>query len=285
MNTNMWEHPAVAANVATLASRGVRFVDPGAGYLACGWVGKGRLAEPEEIVEAAERILAPDRSLAGRRVVVTAGPTLEDIDPVRFLGNRSSGRMGFAVAAEALRRGASVTVIAGPTSVEPPAAAELVRVRSARQMHAAVMAAASADVVVMAAAVADFAPRAGAAASKREKGAGLTLELEATPDILAELGRSRGENRRPVLVGFAAQTGDPVPAAKRKVVQKRVDLIVANDVSAPGAGFDVDTNVVTLVTPDAAEPLPLMSKGSVAAVILDRVEQLLAAPATLVASR
>jgi phosphopantothenoylcysteine decarboxylase/phosphopantothenate--cysteine ligase len=219
-------------------------------------------------------------------VVVTAGPTLEDIDPVRFIGNRSSGRMGFAVAADALRRGATVTVIAGPTSVEPPAAAELVRVRSAREMHAAVMAAtASADVVVMAAAVADFAPRAGAAASKREKGAGLTLELEATPDILAELGRSRGENRRPVLVGFAAQTGDPVPAAKRKVVQKRVDLIVANDVSAPGAGFDVDTNVVTLVTADAAEPLPLMSKGSVAAVILDRVAQLLAAPAALVASR
>jgi phosphopantothenoylcysteine decarboxylase / phosphopantothenate---cysteine ligase len=281
MNTNMWEHPAVAANVATLVARGVRFIEPGSGYLACGWVGKGRLAEPEAIVDAAVRLLASTgTSLAQRRIVVTAGPTIEDIDPVRFIGNRSSGRMGFALAGEAARRGAHVTLIAGPTAVEAPAVADLVRVRSAREMHAAVVgAAAGADAVIMAAAVADFAPRAGARTSKIEKGSSLTLELERTPDILAELGAARGDGSRPVLVGFAAQTGDPVPAARQKCVKKRVDLIVANDVTAPGSGFDVPTNQVTLVTASTADPLPLMTKAEAAAAILDRVETLLQVPA------
>jgi phosphopantothenoylcysteine decarboxylase/phosphopantothenate--cysteine ligase len=220
---------------------------------------------------------------------VTAGPTLEDLDPVRFLGNRSSGRMGFAVAAEAAARGATVTLVAGPTTAEPPAVARFVRVRSAREMHAAVMADAfgttRADVVVMAAAVADYAPAAGAAAGKIEKTGAMTLTLERTPDILADLGArraaqdgagTRADALRPVLVGFAAQTGDPVPAARRKLAEKRVDLIVANDVTAPGAGFDVDTNEVTLVTRDASEALPLMAKTAVAAAILDRVERALA---------
>jgi phosphopantothenoylcysteine decarboxylase/phosphopantothenate--cysteine ligase len=267
--------------VATLKARGVRFVEPGDGYLACGWVGKGRLAEPEVIVDAAERVLAPaaSSSLRGVRVLVTAGPTLEDLDAVRFLGNRSSGRMGFAIAAAAQARGADVTLVAGPTTVEPPAVGEIVRVRSAREMHAAVTARASrADVVVMAAAVADYTPAGGASAGKIEKGGALMLTLERTADILADLGAQRGDASRPVLVGFAAQTGDPVPAARRKLAAKRVDLIVANDVLAPGAGFDVETNQVTFVGPDGDEPLPLMSKSDVAGLLLDRVERLLAVP-------
>jgi len=286
MNTNMWDHPATAANVAALSARGVRFVDPGDGYLACGWVGKGRLAEPEAIVEAAERVLTSSASLAGRHVVVTAGPTLEDIDPVRFLGNRSSGRMGVALAAEAARRGATVTLIAGPTTVALPDVTERISVRTAREMHAAVLTAAErADVVIMAAAVADFMLKAGAAAEKIDHREHLTLELERTPDILGDLGARRGSRPAPVLVGFAAQTGDPVPGARRKLAQKQVDLIVANDVTAPGAGFDVDTNIVTLVSADAVEPLELMSKAAVAAVVIDRVERLLQPRARLAASR
>jgi len=275
----MWNHPATAANVRTLASRGVRFVEPGEGYLACGWVGKGRLAEPEAIVEAVERIVNAKTTLAGKTVLVTAGPTLEDLDPVRFVGNRSSGRMGYAIAEEAARRGARVTLIAGPTALSAPAVSEVVRVRSAAEMHAAVMAAPLADVVVMAAAVADYAPAAGAAGEKIEKGGPLTITLERTVDILAALGERRGNAVRPVLVGFAAQTGDPVPGARRKLQGKNVDLIVANDVTAPGAGFDVDTNEVTLVSRDATEHLPLMPKIRVAAALLDRIEQLLQRPA------
>jgi len=290
MNTNMWEHPATVANVELLGARGVRFVDPGDGYLACGWVGKGRLAEPEAIVEAVDRALLPGSargtSLAGRRVVVTAGPTLEDIDPVRFLGNRSSGRMGFAIAAEAARRGAAVTLIAGPTALTAPAVSEVVRVRTAREMHAAVLAAAAgADLVIMAAAVADYTLRSGPAASKLEHHDHLTLELERTPDILADLGARRGDSARPVLIGFAAQTGDPVAAARAKLAHKRVDLVVANDVTKPGAGFDVETNEVTLVTAAGVEPLPRMAKTAVAAVILDRAEPWLQARPTLAASR
>lgn len=281
MNTRMWEHPAVQENVRRLAARGVRFVEPGEGYLACGWVGKGRLAEPESVVDAALSVLvgaAPANTLAGRRVVVTAGPTLEDLDPVRFLGNRSSGRMGFAVAAEARRRGADVILIAGPTAIEPPVGVDLHRVRSARDMREAVLARIdAADAVIMAAAVADYAP-AAASATKIEKGGTgepLTLVLERTPDILAELSARRGTAGRPVLVGFAAQTGDAVPGARRKLAAKRVDLVVANDVTAPGAGFDVDTNQVTLVSAESVEALPLLSKTDVARAILDRVEGLL----------
>jgi phosphopantothenoylcysteine decarboxylase/phosphopantothenate--cysteine ligase len=286
MNTNMWEHPAVRANVDRLGARGVYFVDPGEGYLACGWVGKGRLAEPDAIVEAADRLLAPKTSLAGRRILVTAGPTIEDLDPVRFVGNRSSGRMGFALAKEARDRGADVVLVAGPTSLEPPAVGEVVRVRSAREMHAAVtMHAERADAIIMAAAVADYAPAGGPVAQKIEKGGPLTLTLERTPDILAGLGARRGDQARPILVGFAAATGDPTAAARRKLETKRVDLMVANDVSAVGAGFDVETNQVVLVSRDAVDRLPLMSKAAVAAVVLDRVERLLAAAPALSAAR
>lgn len=286
MNTHMWEHPAVRENLTRLLARGVTLVEPGDGYLACGWIGKGRLAEPEAIAEAADRMLSPSNSLAGRHVVVSAGPTLEDLDAVRFIGNRSSGRMGFAIAREASARGARVTLVAGPTSVEPPSVHQLVRVRSAREMHGAMIEhAAEADVVVMAAAVADYAPAAGPVAGKIEKDASgepLTLVLERTPDILTALGQIRGDASRPVLVGFAAQVGDPVPAAARKLQSKRVDLIVANDVSAAGAGFDVSTNQVTFVSRDGSEPLPLMSKADVAGLLWDRVEPLLNARAAAV---
>jgi phosphopantothenoylcysteine decarboxylase/phosphopantothenate--cysteine ligase len=285
MNTQMWTHPAVRENLDRLRARGVGILEPGEGYLACGWIGKGRLAEPAVIAEAADRALAPRRSLAGRRVLVTAGPTLEDIDAVRFVGNRSSGRMGFALAAEAHRRGADVTLVAGPTTIELPVVGEVVRVRSAREMRDAVVAhAAGADAVVMAAAVADYTPAGGPAAGKIEKGGTLQMTLERTPDILAELGQARGGAARPVLVGFAAQTGDVLDAARRKLAAKRVDLIVANDVSAAGSGFDVDTNEVTLVSAEAAERLPLMSKADVAAAILDRVEAALGARPAVPAS-
>jgi phosphopantothenoylcysteine decarboxylase/phosphopantothenate--cysteine ligase len=282
MNTQMFEHEAVRRNLDTLAARGVRFVDPGEGYLACGWIGKGRLAEPDDIVAAADAILQPQGPLRGRRVLVTAGPTFEDVDPVRYIGNRSSGRMGFALAAEAARRGAVVTLVAGPTDVEPPAVRELIRVRSASDMHREVIARAggvdAVDVVIMAAAIADYAP-AERAPEKMQKGEDtLTLVLRKTPDILGDLGHRRvSAGRGPLLIGFAAETENVVSRATAKRERKHADLIVANDVSRADAGFDVNTNAVTIVGPDGAEALPLRSKARVAAEILDRVEKLLAA--------
>jgi phosphopantothenoylcysteine decarboxylase/phosphopantothenate--cysteine ligase len=278
MNSQMFAHEAVRKNLGTLAQRGVRFVDPGEGYLACGWIGKGRLAEPEDIVAAAEAILRPSTRLKGQRVLVTAGPTYEDIDPVRYLGNRSSGRMGFAIAEEAARRGAAVTLVAGPTSLEPPPGCEIVRVRSAVDMHAAVIGRAeSTEVVIMAAAVADYRP-AARESHKVAKGEGdLTIALRRTPDILADLGARRLEaGRGPLLVGFAAETEHVVERAREKRRRKHVDLIVANDVSRTDAGFDVDANAVTLVGADGEEEIPLQSKSRVAGAILDRVEELLA---------
>ena len=278
MNTNMLGHDAVQRNVQTLAARGVRFVEPGEGYLACGWIGKGRLAEPDDIVAAAERIVSPrDSVLRGRRVVVTAGPTFEDIDPVRYVGNRSSGRMGFAIAAAAHARGANVTLIAGPTTVEPPPADEFIRVRRATEMRDVVLRAAEhADVVIMAAAVADYTP-VEPVAEKIAKGDGpLTLTLERTPDILVDLGRLSNRRSTPlVLVGFAAETGDLLRKAREKRARKNVDLIVANDVTTQGAGFEVETNAVTIIGSDQEQTLPLQSKARVAEAILDRVEQLL----------
>jgi phosphopantothenoylcysteine decarboxylase/phosphopantothenate--cysteine ligase len=277
MNTNMLEHEAVRRNLSTLAARGVKFVEPGSGYLACGWIGKGRLAEPEEIVDAADAILQPHGSLLGKLVVVSAGPTYEDIDPVRYIGNRSSGRMGYAVASEAARRGARVVLVSGPTHLDAPAAAELVRVRSAAEMNASVQHhAADADIVVMAAAVADYTPADGRAAGKIEKSEGpMNLRLARTPDILAELGRKRGAGARPVLVGFAAQSGDPVAAGRDKRERKRADVIVANDISRPDAGFDSDLNEATIIGADGEERFALGPKAELARVILDRVERLL----------
>lgn len=271
MNTHMYDHPATQANMAVLRGRGVRFVEPGEGYLACGWVGKGRLAEPDVIAAEALRIIDPPQALRGRRVVVTAGPTYEDLDPVRYLGNRSSGRMGIAIAAEAARAGADVTLILGPTTVDAPGGVRTVRVRSASEMHAAVVDARdAADAVVMSAAVADYRPAGGAAANKVKKADGdLTVTLERTVDILADLGQWRNGRPRPVLVGFAAETTDVLTYAARKREAKQVDLIVANDVSQPGAGFEVETNVASFVTVDGVQSFPLETKTSLAARIVD----------------
>src|SRR5471032_3059633 len=192
MNTQMFAHEAVRANLDTLTKRGVRFVEPGEGYLACGWIGKGRLAEPDEIVAAADAVLRPEGPLRGTRVLVTAGPTYEDVDPVRYLGNRSSGRMGFAIAAELMRRGADVTLVAGPTSVEPPAVREVIRVRSAAEMHEAVLGRSDQmSLVIMAAAVADYAPDHRAPQKMTKQGDTLTLTLKKNPDILAGLAQRR----------------------------------------------------------------------------------------------
>jgi phosphopantothenoylcysteine decarboxylase/phosphopantothenate--cysteine ligase len=277
MNTNMLEHEAVRRNLEILSQRGVRFVEPGQGYLACGWVGKGRLAEPDEIVEAADRLLSHGHSLDGKTVVVTSGPTFEDIDAVRFVGNRSSGRMGHAVAAEAARRGARVILISGPTALTAPHGVELIAVRSAAEMHLAVSRhAAGADIVVMAAAVADYTPK-HVERGKIEKGGPMDLTLVRTVDILSELGRTRGAAARPVLVGFAAEAGDPAAAGREKLRRKNADLIVANDITRTDAGFDADTNAVTLVSAAGDEVVPLARKTQIAATILDRAEALLAA--------
>jgi phosphopantothenoylcysteine decarboxylase/phosphopantothenate--cysteine ligase len=278
MNTQMFEHAAVRQNLDTLAARGVRFVEPGEGYLACGWIGKGRLAEPDEIVAAAEAILRPAGPLRGQRVLVTAGPTYEDVDPVRYLGNRSSGRMGFAIAAEAARRGAEVTLVAGPTSIDVPPVRELVRVRGASEMHDAVLSRADVmDVVVMAAAVADYMPAERLPRKLSKDRDALTLVLQRTPDILADLGRRRlATGKGPLLVGFAAETDDVVRRAASKREAKHVDLIVDNDVSRTDAGFEVNTNQVTLIGEDGMEALPLLTKTRVAAAVLDRIELLIA---------
>jgi phosphopantothenoylcysteine decarboxylase/phosphopantothenate--cysteine ligase len=276
MNTNMFAHPAVVRNLETLSARGVRFVDPGDGYLACGWIGKGRLAEPADIVDAALKILRPSGALAGLRVLVTAGPTLEDIDPVRFIGNRSSGKMGYAIAAEAARRGARVSLVSGPTRLGAPVVESVVNVRSAAEMHDAVLSrAADMDVVIMAAAVADYTIAVPDAQKIAKSDGPLTLTLTRTQDILADVGQLASRRDRPVLVGFAAETHDVLSHARQKLERKHADLIVANNVSAPGVGFDQDTNAVTLVSRESVEDVPLQSKAGVASRILDRVEALL----------
>ena len=283
MNTNMYEHAAVAANLAVLEARGAHVVSPGEGYLACGWTGPGRLAAVEDVVAAVEGRLRPaGGDLAGRRLLVTAGPTCEDLDPVRFVGNRSSGRMGYALAAEAAARGARVVLVSGPCRLAPPAGAEVVGVRSAADMHAAVMGrAGGVDAVVMAAAVADYTPAGGPRrqkiAKERET---LTLTLTRTADVLRDLGRWRGDRRRPVLIGFAAETRDIAARARAKLEAKGADLIVANDVSRTDAGFDVETNAATLVGAGGETDLPLQPKRDLARAILDRLRDLLAGAGT-----
>jgi len=275
MNTNMLEHAAVQRNLEVLAARGTFFVEPGAGYLACGWIGKGRLAEPADIVRAAEQLLTPAGPLRGKTVVVTAGPTHEAIDPVRFVGNRSSGKMGYALAGAARSRGANVVLVSGPTDLQPPAGVELIRVTTAAEMRDAVVPRArQSDVVIMAAAVADYAPAERPAQKIHKSSDTLTLSLVRTPDILAELGRQR-DGDRPLLVGFAAETMDVVASARRKRREKGVDLMVANDVSRSDAGFEVDSNEVTLVSADGEETLPLQAKSAIAAQVIQRVEALL----------
>lgn len=280
MNVNMWNNPLTQDNVRRMTeTAGAAVVGPGSGFLACRWTGPGRLAEPADIVEAATRLLT-DQDLAGKRVVVSAGPTHEALDPVRFLGNRSTGKMGYAIAAAASRRGASVCLVSGPTQLEATPGVDRFDVVSARDMSEKVTGfAADADVVIMAAAVADFRPRVTSEQKlKKAHLAGygeVSIELEENPDILAGLGAAR-EGTRPLLVGFAAETESVIDNARGKLETKKCDLVVANDVSEPDAGFATDTNRVTLVTRNAADELPLSDKLDVAHSILDRVVAMLA---------
>jgi phosphopantothenoylcysteine decarboxylase/phosphopantothenate--cysteine ligase len=277
MNVNMFEHPAVRENLEILRSRGIGIVEPGSGYLACGWLGKGRLAETEEIVEAAMAALGRRRDLEGETVLVTAGPTVEDIDPVRFVSNRSSGKMGYRLAEAARDRGARVVLVSGPTELPPPAGVEFVPVRSAEEMARVVEErAVSATIVVGAAAVSDYRPASAASSKLKKTEGGLALDLVATRDILSELGRAKGAR---LLVGFAAETEDLVENAQKKLESKNLDLIVANDVTAPGAGFAGDTNAAVLLRRDATRvDLPLASKRELADRILDEVRALRADP-------
>jgi phosphopantothenoylcysteine decarboxylase/phosphopantothenate--cysteine ligase len=269
MNVHMWEHAAVQENLARLTARGARIVGPAVGSLACGYEGAGRLADPEDIVVEVLRLLAP-QDLAGERVLVSAGPTQEAIDPVRYLSNRSSGKMGYAIARVAHRRGAEVTLVSGPTALPPPPGVKVVPVTSAREMARAIDAAyASATVVVMTAAVADYRPRNPLVRKLKKGPASLHIELERNPDILAGLATRKG---RRLLVGFAAETHAVAAEARRKLTSKRLDLIVANDVTAPGAAFGSDTNLVRLLDAGGLdETLPLLPKEEVAARILDWV--------------
>jgi phosphopantothenoylcysteine decarboxylase / phosphopantothenate---cysteine ligase len=247
MNVNMWENAATQQNLDTLRARGIRMVEPGEGYLACGMVGAGRLAEPEAIVAAALEALGAKQDLAGETVLVTAGPTREPIDPVRYIGNRSSGKMGYAVAEAALRRGAKVILISGPVALTPPGGAEVVRVETAAEMRDATLGnLRRATIVVKAAAVADFTPKQRTDQKIKRKGP-MTLELTPTFDILAELGRLRQSQ---ILVGFAAETHNALENARKKMRDKQLDAIVVNDVTQPGIGFDSDRNAVTIITAD-----------------------------------
>ncbi|HEV2490466.1 MAG TPA: bifunctional phosphopantothenoylcysteine decarboxylase/phosphopantothenate--cysteine ligase CoaBC [Candidatus Acidoferrales bacterium] len=273
MNVNMWENAATQKNIETLRARGVRVVEPDEGYLACGMTGAGRLAGVEPITAAVRETLGLRDDFAGTNFLVTAGPTVEDVDPVRVLTNRSSGKMGYALAEAALRRGAHVVLISGPTELHPPADADWVPVRSTEEMHRAVRdRAANAGVIIMAAAVADYRP-ASPHTKKIKSGEGhLMLELEPTPDILAELGRTKGAH---ILVGFAAETERVAENARHKLSAKGADIIVANDVTQQGAGFDVDTNIVTIYLRDGREiALPELTKFEVANRILDLVAEL-----------
>jgi phosphopantothenoylcysteine decarboxylase / phosphopantothenate---cysteine ligase len=274
MNVNMWEHPATQENLQKLRARGVHVVDPDEGYLACGMTGAGRLAATDAIVEKVRAVLGLRRDLEGQTVVVTAGPTREDLDPVRFLTNRSSGKMGYALAEAAVRRGAHVVLVSGPTDLPIPESVDWIPVRSTEEMRGAVRERASdANVVIMAAAVADYRPATAQSQKLKRGDGGLTLELEPTPDILAELSRDPvQQSGRRVLVGFAAETDRLAENARGKLARKGTDMIVANDVTQEGAGFDTDTNIVTLFLRDGRElPLPKLSKFEVANHILDQV--------------
>jgi phosphopantothenoylcysteine decarboxylase/phosphopantothenate--cysteine ligase len=276
MNVNMFEHPAVQENLATLRGRGVGVVEPGSGYLACGWLGKGRLAETGEIVAAALAVLGRRRDLEGEVVLVTAGPTVEDIDPVRFVSNRSSGRMGYRIAEAARDRGASVVLVSGPTSLPAPGGIETVPVRSAEEMERAVQERLPrATAVIGAAAVSDYRPATVASAKLKKGPAKTALELVRTPDVLAGVAAAKGER---IVVGFAAETEELLANAQKKLDAKGLDLIVANDVTAEGSGFAGETNAAVLLRRDGTRlDVPRTSKRELAERILDEVQALRAA--------
>ena len=272
MNVNMWENAATQANIKRLEERGVKIVAPDAGYLACGMVGAGRLAANESVVAAAMEALGASQDLAGEIVLVTAGPTREKIDPVRFLGNRSSGKMGYALAEAALRRGARVILVSGPVALEAPTGAEIARVESAEEMRRAVLArSAEATMIIKAAAVADFRLAQPATEKMKRKGA-MSLELEPTADILAELGAARKGSQ--ILIGFAAETSNALENARQKLAAKGVDAIVVNDVSQPGIGFDSERNAVSIVMRERVIEVPETSKWEVAHRVLDAAVEL-----------
>ena len=271
MNVNMWNHVATQANLEILRQRGVRIVEPGKGYLACGMTGAGRLAENETIVAAVMEALGASQDLAGETVLVTAGPTREKIDPVRYLTNRSSGRMGYAIAEAALRRGARVLLVSGPTALAAPGAAELTPVETAEEMLAAVLKfLPESTVVIKTAAVADFRPKAAAGQKIKRKGE-MALELEPTADILAEVTRRKTAQ---VVVGFAAETENALENARKKLASKSLDAIVVNDVSRDGVGFNSDHNAVTIISPSEVVEVPETSKWEVAQRVLDQVVRL-----------
>ncbi len=273
MDTDMYQHAVVQENLSRLRDRGVHLVGPVSGELASGLTGPGRLVEPPEIVEAIERLLQPSRDLAGEVVLVTAGPTREPLDPVRYLSNRSSGKMGYAIAEAAAARGARVILVSGPTALTPPRDAEVIPVETAQEMHDAVLTSLdAATTVIKAAAVADYRPKQVAGRKIKKDETVPEVTLEPTPDILAEVGKRKG---RRILVGFAAETEDLVANARKKLQRKNLDLMIANDVSQPGAGFESETNVVKILDAQGGvEELALQTKRSVADKILDRVVKL-----------
>lgn len=277
MNSNMWAHPATQRNLETLRRRGVRVVEPPEGYLACGTIGPGRLAATEDIVAEAEHALMRSCELEGETVLITAGPTREPLDPVRYISNRSSGRMGFALAEEALARGARVMLVCGPTALEPPTRAEIVRVETAEEMHRAVLERLeSASIIVMAAAVADFRPAQPEPRKMKKSAAPAAIEFVPTPDILAEAGRRKGDR---FLAGFAAETENVGEEAVRKLRAKNCDMMVGNLVGQAGAGFDAEDNEAIVVTAAGeATHFPRGSKRELASHIFDRIRALRSVP-------
>ena len=260
MNVHMYQHPAVQENMEILASRGYEFIEPGEGYLACGYVGKGRMAEPEEIIDHLIRFFSSQKTiLQGKRILITAGPTRERIDPVRYITNFSSGKMGYALAEEAVKLGADVILVSGPVSLAPPARVKVLQVESAREMYETVLAHfPETDIIIKTAAVADYRPKSVASQKLKKKTDTLVIELEKTVDILAELGKRKQQQ---FLVGFAAETENIEENAKEKLRKKNLDLIVVNDVTQEGAGFGVDTNIVTIYRKNGTKlALPKMSK-------------------------
>ena len=272
MNTAMLENAATQQNMRTLSERGMRFIAPGTGMLACGTSGAGRMSEPSQIVDEIVRTLRPREDFAGLSVVVTAGPTAEPLDPVRYITNRSSGKMGYAIAEAAHARGAHVTLISGPTAIQPPKGVDLVRIGTTQELYDAVLGHADADVVIQAAAPADYRAREISPTKIKRTGDSLMIELVPNPDIAAALGARKHPGQ--TLVGFAAETNNVIENAQGKLKRTSLDLIVANDVTRAGAGFDVDTNIVTLIDGEGMKELPMMTKREVADGILDRVAEL-----------
>jgi phosphopantothenoylcysteine decarboxylase/phosphopantothenate--cysteine ligase len=271
MNVNMWNHAATQANLAILRKRSVRIVEPGTGYLACGMTGAGRLAENEAVVAAVLEALGASQELAGETVLITAGPTREKIDPVRYLTNRSSGKMGYALAEAALRRGARVLLVSGPTSITAPGASEVTRVETAEEMREAVMKLLpEATIVIKTAAVSDFRPKTQAS-QKIKRGGPVSLELEPTADIVAEIGKKK---KSQLVIGFAAETENVLENARKKLATKSLDAIVVNDVSRDGVGFDSDRNAVTIISHDNVVDVPETTKWEVAQRVLDEVVRL-----------